>query len=392
MRRTEWLQELRMTRFEEAFVGWTESRLTQDEAARVLGVCTRTFRRWSDRYEEEGLDGLRDKRLTQASKRCAPVDEVLALVARYQTGHQSWNVQHFYTWYRRDGGGRSYTWVKTRLQAAGVVPRARRRGVHRQRREAAPWPGMLLHQDGSRHEWVPGQLWDLIVTMDDAINEHYSLFFCAEEGTWSSLRGVREVLEAKGVFCSLYTDRGSHDWHTPVAGGQVDKRTPTQFGRAMAQLGIEMIPAYSPQARGRSERAFKTHQDRLVKELAAAGITDMARANAYLRHHYRPAFNAELARPAREAGSAFVACPAAAELDAILCEQYERRVGSDNCVRFHRLVLQIPPDRYRCHYVKATVTVLQHPDGWLAIRHGPRELARYDRRGKLLQEDRQVAA
>ena len=153
-----------------------------------------------------------------------------------------------------------------------------------------------------------------------------------------------------------------------------------------------MIPAYSPQARGRSERAFKTHQDRLVKELAAAGITDMARANAYLRHHYRPAFNAELARPAREAGSAFVTCPAAAELDAILCEQHERRVGPDNCVRFQRRVLQIPPDRYRCHYVKATVTVLQHPNGWLAIRHGPRELARYDRRGKLLQEDRQVAA
>ncbi len=250
---------------------------------------------------------------------------------------------------------------------------------------------MLLYQDGSRHEWVPGQVWDLIVTMDDATNEHYSMFFCEEEGTWSSFRGVREVLVAKGVFCSLYTDRGSHYWHTPVAGGQVDKRTPTQFGRAMAQLGIELIPAYSPEARGRSERAFRTHQDRLVKELAAAGITDMARANAYLRHHYRPAFNAEFARPPREAGSAFVASPAAERLDAILCEQHERRVGHDNCVRFHRRVLQIPPDRYRCHYVKAKVTVLHHPD-WIAIRHGPRELARYDVSGRLLKEDRQAAA
>ena len=391
MRRTAWLQERRMTRFEEAFFGWTESRLTQEEAARVLGVCPRTFRRWSDRYEEAGLDGLCDKRLTQASRRGAPVDEVLALVDRYRTGHRGWTVKHFYTWYRREGGGRSYTWVKTRLQAAGLVPRAPRRGAHRKRREAAPWPGMLLHQDGSRHEWVPGQLWDLIVTMDDATNEHYSMFFCEEEGTWSSFRGVREVLAEKGVFCSLYTDRGSHYWHTPVAGGQVDKRTPTQFGRAMAQLGIERIPAYSPQARGRSERAFKTHQDRLVKELAAAGITDMARANAYLQHHYLPAFNAEFARPSREAGSAFVAGPEAGRLDAILCEQHTRRVGHDNCVRFQGRVLQIPPDRYRCHYVKTTVTVLYHPD-WIAIRHGPRELARYDISGKLLKEARKAAA
>ena len=272
-----------------------------------------------------------------------------------------------------------------------MVPRAPRRGAHRKRRAAAAWPGMLLHQDGSRHEWVPGQRWDLIVTLDDATNEHDSMFFCEEEGTRSSFRGIREVLVAKGVFCSLYTDRGSHYWHTPVAGGQVDKRTPTQFGQAMAQLGIELIPAYSPQARGRSERAFKTHQDRLGKELAAAGITDMARANAYLQHHYLPAFNAEFARPPREAGSAFVAGPEAGRLDAILCEHHTRRVGHDNGVRFQGRVLQIPPDRYRCHYVKATVTVLYPPD-WIAIRHGPRELARYDATGKLLPEARKAAA
>ncbi len=380
-----------MARFEEAYGGGTERRLTHEEAARLLGVCTRTFRRWSDRYQDEGLDGLRDKRLAQASRRCAPVDEVLALVDRYRTGHWGWTVQHFYAWYRRDGGGRSYTWVKTRLQAAGLVPRAVRRGAHRKRRAAAPWPGMLLPQDGSRHEWVPGQLWDRIVTMDDATNEHYSMFCCEEEGTWSSFRGGREGLVAQGGGCSLYTDRGSHDWHTPGAGGQVDKRNPTQFGRAMAQLGSERIPAYSPEARGRAERAFRTHQDRLVKELAAAGITDMARAKAYLRHHYLPAFNAEVARPPREAGSAFVAAPEAERLDAILCEQHKRRVGHDTCVRFHRRGLQIPPDRYRCHYVKATVTVLYHPE-WIAIRHGPRELARYDGSGKLLKEARKAAA
>ena len=195
-------------------------------------------------------------------------------------------MKHYYAWYRRDGGTRSYNWVKNTLQAAGAVKKAVKRGAHRKRREPAPWPGMLLHQDGSPHQWVPGQQWDLIVTMDDATNEHYSMFFCDEEGTQSSFQGVREVIEAHGLFCSLYTDRGSHYWHTPEAGGKVDKVNLTQFGRAMKQLGIEMIPAYSPEARGRSERAFGTHQARLPKELALAGITDMAAANAYIRDVY----------------------------------------------------------------------------------------------------------
>ena len=259
MKRTEWLQETKQMRFEDAYQGWTARRLTQEDAAQLLGVCARTFRRYIDRYEEAGLDGLLDKRLTQVSHRRAPVDEVLRLVDRYRRRHDGWNVKHYYSWYRRDGGTRSYSWVKNTLQAAGVVKQATRRGAHRKRREPAPWPGMLLHQDGSTHEWVPGQHWDLIVTMDDATNEHYSLFFCAEEGTQSSFQGVREVIEGHGLCCSLYTDRGSHYWTTPEAGGKVDKVNLTQFGRAMKQLGIEMIPAYSPEARGRSERAFGTH-------------------------------------------------------------------------------------------------------------------------------------
>ena len=288
MRRTEWLQETRRMRFEEAYGGWTEHCLTQEEAARLLGVCARTFRRYINRYEEDGLDGLMDKRLAQVSHRRAPVDEVMRLVDRYRNRHQGWNVKHYYAWYKREGGSRSTTWVKNTLQQAGVVNKAPKRGVHRKRRERAPWPGMMLHQDGSQHQWVAGQYWDLIV---DATNEHYSMFFCDQEGTQSSLRGVGEVIEHQGLFCSLYTDRGSHYWHTPEAGGKVDKANPTQFGRAMAQLGIEMIPAYSPEARGRSERAFRTHQERLVRELEVAGMTDMAAANRYLQETYLPAYN-----------------------------------------------------------------------------------------------------
>jgi len=217
-------------------MGWTESRLTQEAAALLLGVCARTFRRYIDRYEEEGLDGLIGKCLSQVSCRRAPVDEVMRMVYRYRNRHRGWNVKHYHAWYKREGGTRSYTWVKNTLQASGVVKKAPKRGARRKRRERSPRPGMMLHQDGSQHLWVPGQYWDLIVTMDDATNEHYSMFFCDEEGTQSSFQGVRDVIEGMGLFCSLYTDRGSHYWITPEAGGKVDKVNLTQFGRAMDQL------------------------------------------------------------------------------------------------------------------------------------------------------------
>ena len=379
-------------RFEAAYERWTTKRLTQEEAAQLLGVCARTFRRYIDRYEEAGLDGLRDKRLHQLSHRRAPVDEVMRCVEQYQRRHEGWNVRHYYTWYCRDGGTRSYSWVKQSLQAAGAVAKRGRRKPPRQRREPAPCPGVMLHQDGSTHEWTPGRHWDLIVTMDDATHAHYSMFFCEEEGARSSFRGVRDVIEQHGVFCSLYTDRGSHYWLTPDAGGKVDKQRPTQFGRAMKQLGIQMIPGYSPEARGRSERAFRTHQGRLPQELAAAGTTTLAAANAYLRAVYLPAFNAEFARPARESGSAFMPCPESVCLDDILCERFERCVGKDNCVQFENMTLQLPPDRRRYHYRGARITVVRHLDGALSIFHGPRRLARYTPQGEWLAHDLPTAA
>jgi hypothetical protein len=338
-----------------------------------------------DRYEESGLDGLLDKRLSQVSHRRAPVDEVLELLERYKRRHEGWNAKHFYAWYRRDGGKRSYTWVKCRLQEARLIAKAPGRGKHRKRRERSPWPGMMLHQDGSTHEWVPGVQWDLILTMDDATNEHYSLFFIEEEGTSSSFRGIKETIEKRGLFSSFYTDRGSHYWFTPETGGKVDKVNLTQFGRAMKRLGIQMIPAYSPEARGRCERMFGTHQERLPKELALAGIKDMEAANRYIREVYLPAFNSEFMQPAMEEGSAFVAY-IGTNLDDILCEQHERVVGKDNCVCFESLKLQIPPDQYRLHYVKVTVKVHRYPDGSMAVFHGPRRLACYDQPGSLKEE------
>ncbi len=390
MRRTEILQEVRKMRFEEIYGNWTERHLTQEEAARMLGVCSRTFRRYICHYEEEGLEGLKDKRLTQASFRRAPVDEVIAVTERYKSRYSGWNIKHFYSWYERDGGKRSYTWVKNTLQRARLVSKSQNKGIHRKRREPFPLAGMMLHQDGSRHEWVEGKKWDLIITMDDATNEHYSMFFVEEEGTMSSFKGIKEVIEKRGLFSSLYTDRGSHYWHTPEAGGRVDKNNPTQFGRAVRQLGIEMIAAYSPEARGRSERAFGTHQGRLPKELAAHGITEMEEANRYLKETYLPAFNREFTHPSREQGTAFIKWMGT-NIDDILCEQHERTVSSDNCVSFEGRTLQIPKDEYRCNYIRVKVRVHSYPDKSLAIFHGPRRLAEYDPDGKLKAKGKEAA-
>jgi len=378
-------------RFEEAYEGWSAGRLTQAAAAQILGMCERSFRRYLSRYEAEGLDGLIDRRLEHVSYRRAPVDEVMALTEQYRSRHIGWNVKHFHSWYKREGGTRGYTWVKKRLQEAKLVPKAEKRGAHRKRRERSALPGMMIHQDGSNHEWVAGQKWDLIVTMDDATGEHYSMFFVEEEGTASSFRGVQEVIKSRGLFSSFYSDRGSHYWHTPGAGGKVDRDKLTQFGRAMKQLGIDMIPAYSPEARGRSERAFGTHQGRLPQELALAGITVMAQANHYLAKAYLPAFNAEFAQPAMEEGSAFVPWIGGC-LEDILCEQFERTVSHDNCVRFDGMILQIPADQHRCHYVKARVRVNRYANGAIALFHGPRGLAYFTPEGRPIIDTMQQAA
>ncbi len=386
MRRTEQLQGLRLMKFEEVYGRSYRGDLSQLEAAEVLGISERTFRRWRDRYEAAGAEGLYDRRLGRASARRAGVDEVMAVLELFDTRYWDFTAKHFWEKLVADHGfKRSYNWVRLTLQARGRVQPAPRRGAHRRKRPRRPMAGMMLHQDGSSHEWVPGRRWDLIVTLDDATSDVYSGFFVEEEGTMSTLRALSEVIAERGLFCSLYTDRGSHYWHTPEAGGRVDKDNPTQVGRALAQLGIELIAAYSPEARGRSERLFGTLQKRLPQELRLAGITTMDEANHFLKRVFWPAHNACFARPAEAASSAFVAF--AGKLDDILCVQEERVVAGDNTVRYKGLVLQIPADRHRHHYVKARVRVHEYPDGTLAVFHGPRCLARYRADGSPIQSD-----
>ena len=277
-----------MLKFLDVFGRWEASELSQLEAAELLGMGERTFRRWSRRYEEEGEAGLLDRRIGKASGKRVPVDRCAEVEALYRTRYQGFTARHFHEHLVREHRfAWSYSWTKTFLQSRNLLAKAARRGAHRRKRPRRPLPGMMLHQDASRHAWLPqAPPLDLVVTMDDATSEVYSAFLVEEEGTASTFRALLEVIGRHGLPLSLYTDRGSHYFYTAEAGGKVDRSQPTQVGRALSHLGVEHIAAYSPQARGRSERLFQTLQDRLPKELALAGITTMDAANAWLRDTY----------------------------------------------------------------------------------------------------------
>ncbi|RNJ49033.1 ISNCY family transposase [Methylocystis hirsuta] len=380
-----------MIKFLSLLSRYEAAEFSQLEAAELLGVGERTFRRWRQRYEEEGEAGLLDRRLGKASVKRVPVDRSEEVEALYRGRYAGFTAKHFHEHLVRMHGFKwGYTWTKTFLHGRGLLEKAPKRGAHRRKRERRPLPGMMLHQDGSRHMWLEGRpALDLIVTLDDATSQIYSAFLVEEEGTASTFRALAEVFGEHGLPLSLYTDRGAHYFHTPEAGGKVDRSKPTQVGRALAHLGVEHIAAYSPQARGRSERVFQTLQDRLVKELALAGIDTVAAANRFLREVYIPSHNARFAVAPTQEGSAFVAI-SGVDLCEILCVQEERQVGNDNCVSFNRLKLQIPESPLRAHFVKARVKVRCYPDGTHAVFHGPRCLARYDEKGAL-QEERKAA-
>jgi len=380
MRRTSTLWEVFVLRFEEALERYRKRRLTADEAGEVLGMSGRNFRRMVVRYDEEGVEGLRDRRLGRPSPRRAPAGELTRMQILYQERYHDFTVKHFHEQLqKRHDYKLGYTVTRLALQASGLAAKTKRRGTHRKKRERRPLPGMLLFQDGSTHRWIAGldHDLDLVVTLDDATGAIYSAILVAQEGTMSSFLGLSQTIAEKGLFRAFYTDRGSHYFFTPRAGGKVDKSKLTQVGRALGQLGITHIPSYSPEARGRMERVFGTLQSRLPPELRLAEIATVEAANRYLKTHFVPDYNARFAVPATEEGSAFIAY-AGRPLEDVLCIQESRQVGRDNCVNWNGVALQIPPQRHRHHYVKATVRVHGYPDGRLAIFDGPSCLARFD--------------
>ncbi len=390
MRRASALWEVFVLRFEEALERYRKRRLTGDEAGELLGMSGRNFRRLIVRYDEDGAEGLRDQRLGRPSPRRAPAAELTRMQILYQERYRDFTVKHFHEQLQqRHDYKLGYTVTRLALQGAGLVAKAKRRGTHRKKRERRPLPGMLLFQDGSTHRWIAGldHDLDLVVTLDDATGAIYSAILLAEEGTMSSFLGLYETIAEQGLFRAFYTDRGSHYFFTPKAGGKVDKTKPTQVGRALAQLGITHIPSYSPEARGRMERAFGTLQKRLPPELRLAEIATIEAANRYLKEQFVPDYNARFGVPAEEEGSAFIPY-AGRPLDDVLCVQENRQVGRDNCVPWNGISLQIPPQRHRHHYVKATVRVHHYPDGRLAIFDGPGCLARFDCNGNPINASR----
>jgi transposase len=386
--------EVRMARCLEGLESYRAGRLSMMEAAELVGVSERHFRRLRDRYEEEGAEGLIDRRRGRVSGRRIAVDRIEWVVEQYRTRYFDFTAKHFHEALSAEFGfDLSYTWTKTVLQQRGLIRVAPKRSAHRKKRPRRPLPGMMLFQDGSTHAWLNGQPpLELIVTLDDATSKVYSMFLVEEEGTASSFRGLHETIAKKGLFSSLYTDRGSHYFVTPKAGDAVDRLNLTQVGRGLVELGIEHIPSYSPEGRGRMERLFGTLQLRLPPVLRLKRITTIEAANRYLASTYIDEHNRRFAVPAAEEGDAFV--PFLGNLAEVLCSKHERVVGNDNCVRFEGRVLQIPEQRHRRHFVRVTVRLHHYLDGSLAIFHGPRRLADYSADGNLITREapKQTAA
>jgi transposase len=360
--------------------------ITWIQAAEIIGCTPRTLRRWRRRFEQYGYDGLLDHRYGRPSPRRVSFAEVQRLLRLYRERYPGFNGRHFYQTAQREHGlTLSYSYVKTALQKAGLLPTARARGRHRRRREPRPCFGELLHLDGSRHRWlalVPDQWFTLIAIVDDATKRLlYAQLVAGGESVGAIMTALRTVFETSGLPIALYTDRAHWAVHTPRAGARPDPTHPTQVGRALHQLGIEHILSYSPQARGRSERVNRTLQDRLVNELRVEGIATLPAANRYLRDRFVPTYNTTFTRAPADPASAFVAL-GRTDLDQILCHEQERVVARDNTVVLERMVLAIAkqPGRRSCAGLR--VLVRHHLDGHYSVWCGRRCFGRYDPRGR----------
>ena len=377
----------RAMKVQEVILRAIAKQITWWQAAEIIGISDRQLRRWQRRYEEHGYTGLIDRRRGRVSERQVPLRTVEEVLRLYQEHYFDFNVRHFHEKLVAEHDIKlSYTWVKRALQGAGLVKKGRKRGVHRKRRPRRPLPGMLLHIDGSTHQWFCDHRWyDLLVIMDDATSEIYYAQLVAEESTRTVMTALREVLATKGLFCALYSDRASHFFLTPKAGEAVDHDRLTQVGRAMRELGVKLIPAYSPQARGRSERGFGTWQGRLPQELRVRGLSTLEEANRFLRETYYGEFNQRFSVAASERGTAFVPLRRK-DLDLVFSVQHERVVARDNTVSFANKVWQLERSKLRATLAGCRVTMHQHLDETVSITFGPHLVDRFQADGQVMSQ------
>jgi transposase len=380
----------RAMKVQEVILRAMDGRLKWYEAAEILGISDRQMRRWKRRYEQRGYDGLFDRRRQRPSPKRVPVETVRQVLTLYRERYHDCHVLHFHEKLQTVHGiALSYTWVKTALQMAGLVATGTRRGTHRQARPRRPLPGMLLHTDASTHPWIPGVegTQDLIAVLDDATSRVYYAQFVPQESTATMLAALQAVIETQGVFCTLYTDKASHFVTTRSGRGPHQRQQaarPTQLARALGQLGIELILAHSPQARGRMERLWETWQGRLPQELRLAGITTWAAANRFIQDVWLPFHNRTWTVSATGDGTAFVPYTGN-QLHRVCALQHERVVGHDNCVEFAQRRFQIPKTRWRYSFAKCRVTVYHHLDGTLSLGYGPHTLGQYNGHGQLIR-------
>ncbi len=382
----------RAMKVQEVILRAIDKRISWIQAAEIIGVRPRTMRRWRQRYEKHGYDGLFDRRLKRPSPKRVPLATVEKVLRLYREKYSDFNVVHFVEKLHEVHDVQlSYSWVKKALQQAGLVAKKSKKGSHRKRRPRRPLKGMLLHVDGSKHRWLPGRAYqDLIVVFDDADSEVYYAQLVAEESTATVMAALKEVVVEQGVFCSLYGDRASHLVHTPRAGGKPDRERLTQIGRALEQLGVELIVAYSPEARGRCERLFGTWQGRLPQELRLHGIRTVEEANRFLREEFIEFHNQRFTVKPEQQGTAFVAT-LGADLGKIFSRQESRVVAADNTVSYQRRILQIEPQKFRYSLAKCKVLVCEHLDGTLSLHYGPHRLGRYDAQGQMLESASEAA-
>src|SRR5271165_1416647 len=378
----------RAMKVEEVILRAIAGKISWWQAAEIIGISDRQMRRWHERYEQFGIRGLYDRRRGQPSPKRVPLAEVEKVLQLYRKKYFDLNVRHFHEKLVAEHQVQlSYSWVKGLLQGAGLVARGRKRGAHRKRRPRRPLPGMLLHVDGSRHRWFQDERWyDLIVILDDASSQIYYAQLVEEESTATVMAALWEVIERQGLFCALYSDRGSHFWLTPKVGGKVDAHRLTQVGRALRELGVQMIPAYSPQARGRSERNFGTWQGRLPQELRLRGISTLEAANEFLQEEYITEFNRRFRVPSTQAGSAFLPCRRK-DLDFVFSLQQMRTVAQDNTIQIGQGWLQIEPTGWRGSLAGCPAVVHEHLDGTRTICYGPHVVGRYNSQGWPLLEE-----
>ena len=377
----------RAMKIQEIILRAMSKQITWVQAAEIIGISPRQMRRWKDRYERNGYDGLFDRRRKSPSPRRVPLKTAETILQLYREKYFDFNMSHFCEKLQEIHKiNISYNWVRLALQEAGLVSKHPRKSTHRLRRPRKPLVGMMLHIDGSPYDWLgTGEELDLVVISDDANNEIYDMLLVHEEDTRACMDCLRNVVENKGIFCSLYSDRASHFFLTKKAGERIVKNHLTQIGRALQDLGIQPIPAYSPQARGRCERLNRTLQGRLSQEFRLKGITTIAQANLYLKKTYIPQHNQRFVRKPEQPGSAFLPVPETVDLNKVFSLKHDRTVNKDNTVSFNNRILQIVPSPLRVCFAKCKVTVYEHLDRSLTIGFGPHTLGYYSPNGQPLK-------